>query len=198
MELREEQIHMWIGYSILTLIIFRLLWGVFGTRHARFSSFFPGPRNLINHLRSLPNKNSAEPIGHTPFGALMAFAFYLLISAQAVTGLFAKGEIWYGPYSTAVNRQLAKQLEAFHKDNFDWLLLAIGAHIIAALFYLLWKKQNLIASMITGKKPTELVGDQAIPNSSLIRALLIFALCGMFVYWLIFIAAPPVIYNNFF
>ena len=198
-ELGEEQIHMWLGYLILSLLVFRVCWGLWGTTYAQFRHFYPRPKLILNYLKNLLNGRSTETMGHNPLGGLMVFLMLALVAIQAITGLFTEGEIWAGPYRSAVDKSLAKQLEAIHHSNFDYILLAIGLHIAAILFYLINKKQNLIWPMITGKKRADLAPEeQGIAHSKLWLATLTAIFVGGFIYWLVAVAPPPVIYEYYY
>ena len=194
----EEQLHMWIGYFILGLLIFRILWGIWGTRHSRFRHFFPRPGTLITYVKQMSTSASRQSVGHNPAGSLMVVLMLLLVGLQVVTGLFTEGEIWAGPYASAVDSALVKKLDDIHHANFNYLLAAIGIHIIAVLFYLLVKKQNLISPMIMGCKDASLVPEaEAISGSKLLRAFFTLAVVAGFVYWLVLVAPPPVVYDYY-
>ncbi|HUX23673.1 MAG TPA: cytochrome b/b6 domain-containing protein, partial [Burkholderiales bacterium] len=87
------QIHLRSGYTILTLVLFRILWGFFGGTHARFASFVRGPATAIAHLKALRSQKSGRHLGHNPAGgwSVMLMLFVLLI--QAGTGLFSNDDI---------------------------------------------------------------------------------------------------------
>lgn len=198
-ELGREQIHMYLGYFILGLLTFRLIWGIIGTRHALFWQFIPSPKKLFAYLPGLFKRDSAESVGHNPIGSLMVILMFVLVGTQAITGLFTQGEIWAGPYSSAVEKSTSKDLEAIHHTLFDYILIAIGIHVFAAFFYLFYKKQNLIWPMITGKKKSEVVpAGEGIPHSRLWIALALLAVVSGFIYWLAFVAPPPVVYDYYY
>ena len=85
-------LHMKFGFVALALLIFRILWGVIGPKHARFSQFIPSPKQLLNYVKS-PN-NGTKIAGHNPLGALMVIMMILLISLQAVSGLFINDDVF--------------------------------------------------------------------------------------------------------
>jgi len=195
----EEQLHMWNGYLILGLLIFRIFWGVWGTRHSQFIHFFPSPKTLFAYIKLMFSKTSKETVGHNPAGSLMVIAMILMVGLQAVTGLFTEGEIWAGPYTSALDSSIAKKLESIHHSNFNYLLALIGLHILAIFVYLFRKKQNLIVPMITGFKKASVVPEtEQIKSSKIWRALFTLAAVAGLVYWLVFIAPPPVIYDYYY
>jgi cytochrome b len=185
-------IHMLLGYVALGLLIFRVLWGFIGPKHARFSQFIPSPKQLINYLRNKDvNEQSA---GHNPLGALMVVLMILLVSTQAISGLFINDDVFSaGPYNSVVPADIEKIMSFLHHNTFDLTLIAIGLHIGAILYYALIKKLNLVTPMITGKKEGHLVDKSAeIPHSKLWRALIVAIFCIGFIYWLVVINAPVI------
>ncbi len=182
--------HMQLGYVALTLIVFRILWGVIGPKHARFSQFIPSANTLINYLH--PKKVSKATPGHNPLGALMVVLMIVLITLQAVSGLFINDDIFSsGPYYGSIGNDLEKIMAFIHHNVFDFMIAAIALHIAAIAYYWRIKKQNLVLPMITGKKPsTQVNAVDAIPHSKIILACIIAACCIGFIYWLVIINAP--------
>jgi cytochrome b len=136
------------GYFVLTLIVFRLIWGFVGTYHARFVNFIRFPKAVLAYL-----KNPAETLGHSPLGAISVVVLLGLFLAQALAGLFASDDIAFdGPLAKYVSSSWVELLTSFHRLN-EWVLLAlVGVHIAAILYYKYAKRINLISAMITGDK----------------------------------------------
>lgn len=136
------------GYFVLTLIIFRLIWGFVGTHHARFVNFIRFPKAVLTYL-----KNPAETLGHSPLGAISVMVLLGLFLAQALAGLFASDDIAFdGPLAKYVASSWVELLTSFHRLN-EWVLLSlVGVHIAAILYYKYAKRINLISAMITGDK----------------------------------------------
>lgn len=191
-ELEEMQLHFWLGYWIIGLLIFRVLWGVIGPKHARFTSFTPGPGRLLRYVKELAKGAAAQSVGHNPVGSLSVLAMLILVAAQAGTGLFTTDDIiWSGPYFPAVDGDTSDALSTFHRTNFNWILALIALHLIAVAFYWLVKKQNLVLPMITGRKPADVVPEaEAIPSSELVKAAVVIAIAAGLV-WLLIANAPP-------
>lgn len=166
------EVHFWLGYWTMGLLTFRIIWGFVGPRHARFASFLPSPAAVWRYGRTVLTAHAARTAGHNPIGALMVIAFLALLGVQVATGLFASDDILFsGPYHAAVDGDVAEALTSLHHANFNWILVAVIVHVVAALFYLIAKKQNLIAAMITGRKPAADVPEHsAIAHSQLLRA----------------------------
>jgi cytochrome b len=140
--------HLWFGIAALTLIIFRLLWGVFGSSTARFANFVRGPTAIKDYLRG-----SWRGIGHNPLGALSVIALIGMVAIEAGMGLFASDEdgLLLGPLSGFVSDGASREIAELHEDFFNIMLVVIGLHVAAILLYWIAKKQNLIGPMLTGK-----------------------------------------------
>ncbi len=148
----EEHVdwHIWSGIAILTLLIFRLLWGFFGSSTARFSNFIRGPRTVFNYLR---DTSSWRIAGHTPLGALSVVALLGAIAVQVSLGLISVDEdgLNEGPLAYLVSLDLAEEARDLHEDFFDILLILIAVHIAAVLFYRLALGKKLTGPMIVGR-----------------------------------------------
>lgn len=190
------QWHFYLGYFTIGLVVFRLVWGFVGPRHARFTSFVRKPSAVFLYLKGMFSRTSVRTIGHNPVGGLMVLLMLVLVGIQATTGLFTTDDVvWSGPYYPAVSGSTASTLSTIHNWNFNIILGAVGLHIAAILFYGLYKRQNLVVPMLHGHLPAALVPErEAISNSQLIKALVISLLAAAFVYWLV--AHAPVAPDN--
>lgn len=194
------EIHFWLGYWTLGLILFRLVWGFVGPRHARFGNFIVSPSKAIAYLRSFNTSSYTPAPGHNPLGAWSVVLLLAMVGAQAVTGLFIidNTEIYPAPFHASVEAETARSMATFHFTNFDVLLWVVGLHILAVLFYLVFKHQNLIIAMITGRKPASMVPPQeAIPNSQLLKAVIVIALVAFAVWLLLQQAPPPPVFEDY-
>ncbi len=145
--------HMYSGYAVLTLVLFRILWGFIGSTHARFSDFIYGPRALIGYIKTLPSRTAAKFAGHNPLGGISVVLILLCVLVQTGTGLFSNDDIiTEGPLFNRVTKELSDWLTTIHKYNFNVLLGLIGVHVAAVLYYLAYKSENLIKPMFTGRK----------------------------------------------
>jgi cytochrome b len=124
----------------------------------------------------------------------MVIMMILLISAQAISGLFINDDVFSsGPYYGSLSRELEQLMSFLHHNTFDFMIGAIVLHILAIGYYWRVKKQNLVIPMITGKKVSDQVkATDAIPHSKLILASIIAVCCIGFVYWLVIINAPVI------
>ncbi|MFA9459794.1 cytochrome b/b6 domain-containing protein [Thiohalorhabdus sp. Cl-TMA] len=178
--------HMLAGQAILALVAFRVLWGLLGTRHARFADFLAGPRRVLVDLRGLLRGRPEPHTGHGPVGGWMVVAILALVALQASSGLFASDDIFTeGPLAGRVSGETSDFLTWAHHVLFDALLWVVGLHVAAVvLFYPLVARTNLIAPMITGRKRL------SAPSGSAggfgwrvgVRALILLGLCAAAVY----------------
>jgi cytochrome b len=147
------QLHALGGYSILALVLFRILWGFLGGTHARFHDFVRGPAAVIRYAKSLRKGPHVEHRGHNPLGGWSVMAMLGSLLVQAATGLFANDDVMMeGPLVKHVSGRSSEIATAIHDVNAAVLLALIAVHVAAVLFYLLARKENLIAPMISGRK----------------------------------------------
>ncbi|MEP7131464.1 MAG: cytochrome b/b6 domain-containing protein [Sphingomicrobium sp.] len=144
--------HIWSGCAILTLLVFRLLWGFVGSSTARFASFVRGPRTVVDYLRG-----RWTGLGHTPLGALSVIALLVAISVQVGLGLFAEDEdgIYMGPLSRLVSSDTSDKVRDIHELWFNVILGLIVMHLLAILYFRLFRRQKLTWPMITGRAALE-------------------------------------------
>ena len=176
------QWHAYCGYSILTLLIFRVLWGLVGSTHARFTNFIPSKTTLLNYLTG----KSKAVLGHNPLGALSVLALILALLLQAITGLFSDDEIAFqGPFAKYLSEATVGILSEIHEANSGLIYGLIALHLAAIFYYQKIKGENLIKPMLVGDKeidpseeakysPTDL--GQASKDGGLQRGLALFLL----------------------
>ena len=143
-----HDLHLLLGEVALGLILFRLFWGLIGSSTARFAGFVRGPGAIRAYLRG----QRPAGVGHNPLGALSVLALLFLLANVVGLGLFATDEdgLAPGPLSRHVTFDSARILAERHEQLF-WILVGfIGLHVAAILFYLVVKRDNLVAPMITG------------------------------------------------
>lgn len=150
--------HFWSGYSILTLILFRIAWGFVGSTTARFADFVKGPSAAIAHLRGVLGSDRPREAGHNPIGGAMVVALLLAVLLQVAAGFFSADTdmgMVNGPLALLVADKWVERATAFHKFWINVLLWMVALHVLAAIVYLVWKRQNLIGAMLTGRKPLD-------------------------------------------
>jgi cytochrome b len=169
--------HRRLGYAVLVLAVFRIVWGFVGTRHARFASFLRGPRALVAYLR----ERGRATVGHNPIGALSVVALLALLLLQAATGLFANDEIMnMGPFYGWIAPELSNRITSLHRASSEWLLVLMGLHLAAVAYYVRVRRQPLVNAMVTGRKPAEHVpAGEAITGSRVLLACAIVAVLAI-------------------
>jgi len=141
--------HSYFGYSILVLLIFRIIWGFIGSTHARFSTFFPSKAAVVNYLSG----NSSRVLGHNPLGAISVFALLFVLCIQVFTGLFVDDEVTFqGPLSKYIPNSLVSLFSEIHEGNQVLIYTLITIHIAAILYYRKFKGEDLIKPMLSGDK----------------------------------------------
>ena len=144
--------HTRLGIVLLAVLIFRIIWGVIGTRTARFAQFVKGPRAVLQYLRG--SGEGAPYFGHSPIGALATITLLTAMFAQVSMGLFA-GDPFdgaTGPLNHFVGVLTADQPTDWHAQFVCVLLGLVALHLSAIAFYAVARRINLIAPMINGKR----------------------------------------------
>lgn len=179
--------HMLSGYAILSLVLFRVIWGFAGSTTARFSSFLRGPAVIWNYAASLLNRKPSLARGHNPLGGFVAVLMLIGLLMQAGSGLFANDDIFNeGPLARLISKDLSDQITGFHQTTFYVILALVSLHVAAVLFYWLFKQENLLHPMLTGRKAMpEGTADESLHFASPWLALLVLCLCAGAVYVLV-------------
>jgi len=178
--------HARLGYTVMALLLFRIVWGFAGGRWSRFASFIYSPRSVFNYLRGQAHPDHL--VGHNPLGAASVFAMLLVLMAQVSTGLISDDEISFtGPLNKFVSNANGLLATWYHKQVGQRVLIALVLlHVIAIVWYLWRKKDNLVKPMVVGDKRLA----HAVPSSrddarSRIAAAVIFGVCAAFVGWVV-------------
>jgi cytochrome b len=141
--------HVYTGLAVLVLLLFRVLWGFVGGTHAKFSNFVRGPRAILAYLQGSGEKH----IGHNPIGALSVITMLVVLLIQAITGLFANDDIFTeGPLYALVSKDTSDYLTHIHTLNQYVMYGILVLHIGAIIYYRLFKRENLVRPMLTGRK----------------------------------------------
>ena len=141
------------GYAVLTLLVFRLLWGFAGSQTSRFGGFVRSPRAVMRYLRERFAGDTRPSAGHNPLGGWSVLALLLCIAVQVTTGLFASDDIAVeGPFAAHVPARWVRLATQIHGWNENVLLILIALHVVAVLLYLLLAREDLITPMVSGRK----------------------------------------------
>ncbi|MFV8816401.1 cytochrome b/b6 domain-containing protein [Haliea sp. E17] len=141
-------VHEWTGYTIIVLVVSRIVWGFLGSRHSRFSDFLAGPRRIAAYLRG---EGSATP-GHNPLGGWSVLLLLTLLLLQAVSGLFNSDDILFsGPLYYAASGEFRDAMGEIHEIAFNVLLAFAALHVLAVCYYQFLRKDRLINAMLLGR-----------------------------------------------
>jgi cytochrome b len=147
------QVHLLSGFTVLTLVLFRLIWGVVGSETSRFARFLRSPFAAFRHLAAFGRREPDNEVGHNEAGGWMVLVMLLCLMVQVGTGLFSNDDgATEGPLAKFVGKAWSDRISGWHGLNFDVLLALICFHIIAVIAYAVVKRHDLVRPMFTGKK----------------------------------------------
>jgi cytochrome b len=135
--------HDWVGYAVLALVAFRLLWGVIGTRHARFADFVKRPGSVIAYLFDIVAGHPRRYVGHNPAGGAMVVVLLAMLVLTAGSGWAMTTDALWGE----------DWIEALHETAANLTLVLIGLHVAGVLVASWQHRENLVLAMVTGRKP---------------------------------------------
>ncbi len=145
--------HMLSGYAILSLLIFRVVWGFVGSDTARFLFFLKSPIEGLRHLLHITKREPDTEIGHNAAGGWMVVMMLALLFAQVFTGMSANDDISVeGPLSRLVGKDWSDWATSQHHFLFNIVQIVVALHILAIVAYAILKRHDLVRPMITGKK----------------------------------------------
>jgi cytochrome b len=180
--------HFWFGYAVLTLVLFRLVWGIVGGHWSRFVNFIPKPTAIKDYLLALRTKHPTHHAGHNPLGALSVIFMLFLLIAQVFTGLMSDDEIaTTGPWVALVSNHWVSLATQYHADfGKIFLIILTVLHVATVLYYKFVKQNDLISPMLNGNKllPRDTPASRDTPSSRLF-ALGVFLACSYVVYRLV-------------
>ena len=136
----QQMIHYAFGYTAVVLVLFRVVWGIVGTRYARFSQFIKGPAQTMQHIKALLTGNQHPGVGHNPAGALAMISLMVLILLIGLTGYWSVKEF------------LGDFMSGAHETISNLALVVVVIHIAAAIIMSFMQKENLVRAMVTGNK----------------------------------------------
>lgn len=171
--------HFRFGYCVLTLLLFRLVWGFVGGYWSRFGAFLFRPIQVLDYLRG--RGDSMHSVGHNPLGAGSVFAMLGFLALQVTSGLMSDDEIAaVGPLSRHLPTAIVRSASFYHKEIGQLALLALVAlHLCAIGFYFFRKHDNLVRPMLTGDKLLSFIAPSANDTAlERIKAIIIAVLCG--------------------
>jgi len=154
---RFVYVHVYAGYVFFGLLMFRLFWGIVGSRYARFRSFAHDWSSVTEYLKGLLDGSAQRHIGHNPAGGWAIFAMLILGVGTAITGLLVfGGEEGHGPLKHLVSFDVGQAAKDFHEVLASLMLAVVIVHVGGVMVESIFHKENLVWAMLTGRKPADL------------------------------------------
>ena len=179
--------HVWNGYAVLVLVVFRLLWGVVGGSTARFAGFLRGPAATIRYGLALLRGREGHFLGHNPLGGWMVVVLIGLAALMGLSGLFNADwpdrMVIEGPLSARLPDAAVHLAHRIHSLGFKLLELAVLLHVVAVGFHSLIKRDRLVPAMVTGWKPAGVYADRAPATPGSILAALVCLVAAVAIVW---------------
>jgi cytochrome b len=170
-------VHQWTGYTVLVLVISRIVWGFIGSRHSRFTDFVVGPARVLAYLRG----QGSSSVGHNPLGGWSVLLLLSLLLAQAISGLFNSDDVLFsGPLYYWADSDFRDAMGVVHDVAFNGLLALVCLHVVAVLYHQLKLKEKLLQAMLRGNAVGR-VGTEA--PAPWWRAVIIALLVGLALWW---------------
>ncbi len=144
-----KTLHLWAGYSAAALIAMRLVWGVIGTPHARFSQFVKSPLAVARYLKEIATGREARHLGHNPAGGAMIVALLATLIGLCLSGWLLTTDAFWG----------SEMMEDIHETLANLALVLVGLHVGGVLWASFRHHENLIRAMVTGRKRAPETGD---------------------------------------
>ena len=146
-------LHIQAGYAVSILITFRLIWGIIGTRQARFLSFVKPPSVVISYFKQMLSLRVPHYLGHNPLAAVMVIALLSSITLVAFTGMVLIADEGQGPLASTVYASWSGEwMEEIHEFFANFSLLLVIAHVSGVVVSSLLEGENLVKAMINGRK----------------------------------------------
>ena len=148
------QWHFYLGYTTGGLLVFRYLWGFVGPTPVRHATLLKSTPQVFSYTGHLFTRNPSGTPGHNPLGVLSVISIMLVLTFQVTTGLFSEDDGLFssGPLASEVADGTVRQLTKLHHIGAKAIMVLVGLHVAAMVFYQVWKRENLIAPMLTGFK----------------------------------------------
>jgi cytochrome b len=148
-----SSVHYWSGYAIVGLLVFRLVWGVIGPKHARFIDFVRPPKVVKQYLLALKSGNARRYLGHNPAGGIMVVTLLCGLLFMGFSGMLLAGLEGDGPFANTWLMSLdVLPIEDLHELVANLLVASVALHVAGVILSSRLHKENLVKSMITGRK----------------------------------------------
>lgn len=176
-EEENYELHEWLGYTVIVLVVSRIIWGFVGSTHSRFSDFLVGPRKVVAYLKG---QGGSSP-GHNPLGGWSVLLLLSLLLLQAFSGLFNSDDVLFsGPLYYAASGEFRDAMGKLHDIAFNGLLVLVCLHILAVLYHQLLRREALLPAMLKGRTPER---SGTAPPASLWLAVLVLITVAAALWW---------------
>jgi len=180
-------LHRAAGIGMLGLLFFRLLWGFIGPRPARFPAFLRGPGAILDHLRQLVRRRHSPEPGHNALGGWAVLVMLILLLVEVLSGLFASTFDYEGPLARLLSDSASSAMASIHSVGFNLLVAMLCIHLAGVALTSLLGRENLVASMIHGRKylpanryaPERSLPKWRWPAAAILAALAVWALLSL-------------------
>ncbi len=170
--------HELIGFFIIGLLSFRVVWGFAGSTTARFSQFVRGKTAVTDYLNG-----RWQGVGHNPLGGWSVLLMLTLLFVMVITGLFANNDADFSaPLTFLISEATSSLLTSIHHLVFKLLLVVVAIHVGSIYFYKIVKAKDLVTPMITGRKEVESETEAATQGGSII-AVIVAVIIAMLAVW---------------
>lgn len=176
--------HSTAGIIVLSLVLYRLIWGFIGSTTSRFSDFLYSPRQIIAYAKTLFSHQTVHHAGHNPVGGVMVLVMLALLLFQGGTGLFSTDEVLVeGPLYGLVSETTAELMSDLHHSSAELMIPLVILHVLAIVFYRIYKKHDLVKPMLTGKTDFPEAMNKPLRFTSAIYGMILMLVCCLLLYF---------------
>ncbi len=154
MEFTTIQWHFFSGYLVGGLLVFRIFWGTIGPQPIRLKQLAQHPSEIVTYTKRIFHRSPSGTPGHNPIGSASVIVMLVLLAVQVISGMFNESDDFFesAPLAAYVTQDIINRMSWIHSWCSKFVLIVVCLHIAAILFYLIWKKENLVRPMISGWK----------------------------------------------
>lgn len=182
--------HVRLGYTALALVLFRLLWGFVGSRHARFASFLTDPATALSYARAFVAGRPPATPGHSALAGWAIVAMLLSVGLQAVSGLFQTDDfLIQGPWYHAAPEWLRDLMHEIHEVNINFLYALVSIHLTVIATYRWRLGSDIVRGMVIGRR--DVPASDGIGSNRLLTALVAAAIAAGIVWAVVALAPQP-------
>jgi cytochrome b len=184
-------VHVFLGYLMLGLLVFRVVWGLMGTHYARFSSFWFSPKEALVYLRQVLSGRAARHVGHNPTGSVAIYLLLILTLVVGITGFFTLGaEEKQGAVAGWIGITQGRVFKKLHEFSANLMLLLVLGHLAGVVVESLLHKENLARAMLTGTKLAD-PGAPIVQRRPLVAVLMLALMASFGIWWFFYALHAP-------